>query len=94
MAEQQIAVQPAAVAPVGPAPAPTELKMVAVPDASGTLTQGVTLFDDQGRAVSVMTRDQGEQIIKLLTQLVSMTAQANGALMPSEDATGLSNTTG
>ena len=59
MAETSINVQPAGQTNAAPAPAPTALKMVAPNDGSQTETQGVTLFDDQGRAVYLLTRDQG-----------------------------------
>jgi hypothetical protein len=88
MGETSIPVQPAGVAPQGPAPAPTQLKMVAVADASGTMTQGVTLFDEQGREVYMMTRDQGDQIIRLLTQLVNITSQSTGIGFLAADDTG------
>lgn len=91
MAETQIPVQPATTQGVAP-PAPAQLKMVAVPDASGTETQGVTLFDDQGRAVRVMSEETGQRIVQLLSQLVSIMANATGAgLVPSDDTTLLSN---
>ena len=85
MGETSVPVQPIAVAPQGPAPAPVQLKMVAVADASGTVTQGTTQFDEQGREVYLMTRDQGDQIIRLLTQLVNMTAQSTGGFLASDD---------
>ena len=92
MAETSVPVQPAGTTQAGAAPAPLQLKMVAPSDGSGTQTQGVTLFDDQGRSVQPMTEATGQQIVRLLTQLVAMTAVATGGLVPSDDAAGISNT--
>ena len=90
MGETQIPVQPATAQGAAP-PAPTELKMVAVPDASGTNTQGVTLFDDQGRAINPMSEATGQKIVQLLSQLVTILSISSGALVPSDDTTILSN---
>lgn len=89
--ETQVPVQPATTQGAAPPP-PTELKMVAVPDASGTQTQGVTLFDDQGRAIYPMTEATGQKIVQLLSQLVSIMSISTGAgFVPSDDTTTLSN---
>ena len=88
MSETNIQVQPAATQGIA-APAPQALKMVAMPD--GTLAQVFILFDDQGRALAPMTEATGQQIVRLLTQLFSMTAVSTGGLVPSDDAAGLSN---
>jgi hypothetical protein len=89
MAETSIPVQPTGVAPQGPAPAPTQLKMVQVSDVNGVVQmQAVVLFDEQGREVYIMTRDQGDQIIRLLTQLVNITSQSTGVGFLAADDTG------
>ena len=92
MAETSIPVQPAAAQGAVPPP-PLPLKMVQASDSSGTEIQAVCLFDDQGRAMYPMTEATGQRIVQLLSQLVSMTAQYNGALLPSDDAATLSNPT-
>ena len=92
MAETSIPVQPAAAQGAVPA-APLPLKMVQPSDASGTEIQAVALFDDQGRSVYPLTEATGQRIVQLLSQLVSLQAQANGALLPSDDAASLTNPT-
>jgi hypothetical protein len=92
MAETSIPVQPAAAQGAIPA-APLPLKMVQPSDASGTEIQAVSLFDDQGRAVYPLTEATGQKIVQLLSQLVSLQAQATGALLPSDDAATLTNPT-
>lgn len=90
MAETSIAVQP--VGQQGPpAAAPLPLKLVQVPDGSGTATQGVTLFDDQGRALVPLSEATGQLIVKLLSQLVAQGAQAGNGLLPADDTTSLGN---
>jgi hypothetical protein len=89
MAETSIQVQPAATTTGTPAPQP--IKMAVASDGSGTEIQAVCLFDDQGRAVLPMTEATGQQIVRLLTQLLNQGAVATGGFLASDDAAGLSN---
>jgi hypothetical protein len=92
MAETSLQVQPAGTTGGGAPPAPLPMKMVLSSDGTATVLQAVALFDDQGRAVLPMTEATGQQIVRLLTQLVTMTAVSTGGFLPSDDAAGLSNT--
>lgn len=93
MAETSIQVQPAT-AQGQAAPAPLPIKMFLVEDGTNTQVQAMCLTDDQGRAYQPMTEATGQQIVRLLTQLVSMMAVSTGGLLPSDDAAGLSNSGG
>ena len=90
MAETSLPIQPAATTAGAPPPA-QPIKMVAPSDGSGTEIQAVCLFDDQGRAVLPLTEATGQQIVRLLTQLVNQGAVATGGFVASDDAAGLSN---
>lgn len=92
MAETSIPVQPAASG--APVAQPLQLKMITALDGLGgqagplgmVAIQAMCLVDDQGRIYQPMTEATGQQIVRLLGQLIKTTVeQGQGGFYPQEE---------
>lgn len=82
MADQVVPVTPATQAP---AATPVPLRMANSPNDSGVsvVTQAVYLVNDQGRVMTPMTEETGQDILAAIKELHTCLARFTGDLAPS-----------